>query len=288
MTIQSVLLIVFLAALVYAAVRLWRWRQANLQAYAPASARIEGGGVKRGLTPAEGAVLLGYPLPVTLTLVLFEMLRKGLLVQEAAQPLTVAVAEPFRTQGRGLSPQARGEQRRAAAQQINATLHLYEEPFLEIIEANPGRPVAELDLGVAVQPLVRYVASRVAGYSLSESRDYYRLIVERAPREARSDGRLTFERQKVLDRNFGWVLLGEDFVGVFDAAELVYAPVWLRPPRGSGTELGAMSFARWAETVVDSLAGLVAEADVQVNLGREEDVTTAQLLSDIARTTFYG
>ncbi|MBX3049331.1 MAG: hypothetical protein KIT46_03395 [Anaerolineales bacterium] len=288
MTLQYAILAVCVLLLLYVGTRYWHWRQANLQPYTPALARIEGGGIKRGLTPAEGAILLGRPLHITLTLVIFEMLRKGFLRQVAADPLTVEVAEAFRTQGRGLSPQARGDQRRAAAQKINSTLHLYEEPFLEIIEAHPGRPVAELDLGVAVQPLVRYVAGRVGGYSLEESREYYRLIIERAPREARSDGRLTFERQKVLDRNFGWVLLGDEFAGVLDTPELSYLPLWLRPPRGSGQELGAVGFAAWAQGVMDGLAGVVAEEDVKLTLGREEDATTATLLNDITRTTFYG
>ncbi len=286
--LPQIFLVVSLLVVAYIAFRVWRWRQANLQPYTPALARIEGGGVKRGLTPAEGAILLGRPLGITLTLVIFEMLRKGFLRQMAADPLTVELAEAFRTHGRGLSPQARGEQRRAAAQAINATLHIYEEPFLEIIEANPGRPIAELDLGVAVQPLVRYVAGRVGGYSLEESREYYRLIIERAPREARSDGRLTFERQKVLDRNFGWVLLGADFARVLDAPELSYLPLWLRPPRSAGDELGRRSFAAWAQTVMAAMAGVVAETDVKLTLGREEDVTTATLLNDITRTTFYG
>ncbi|MCW5876363.1 MAG: hypothetical protein KIS85_05705 [Anaerolineales bacterium] len=288
MPIDLALLFALILALAYGIFRYLRWRRERMLPYTPALARIEGGGVKRGLTPAEGAVLLGRPLHVTLTLVIFEMLRKGFLRQVAAEPLTVEVAEAFRTHNRGLSPQARGDQRRAAAQAINATLHLYEEPFLEIIEAHPGRPVAELDLGVAVQPLVRYVAGRVGGYSLEESREYYRLIIERAPREARSDGRLTFERQKVLDRNFGWVLLGEDFAAVLDAPELSYLPLWLRPPRAAVDELGGRSFAAWAQAVMDSLAGVVAEDDVRLTLGREEDATTATLLSDITRTTFYG
>ncbi len=208
---------------------LYRSRRRRLaQPYQPAVARIEGGGIKRGLTPPEGAVVLGRPLNITLTLVIFEMLRKGFLRQVRAVPLSVELAEAFRTQGSGLSAQARGDKRRLAAQAIRATLHLYEEPFLEIIEANPAVPVNKLDLGVAVQPMVRYVAGRVGGYSLEETRTYYRLIIERAPREARSDGKLTFERQKVFDRNFGWVLLGEDFASVLDQPDYSYLPVWLR------------------------------------------------------------
>jgi len=303
-----------LVALILAILAFRHFRRRRAQPYEPAVARIEGGGIKRGLTPPEGAVVLGRPLNVTLTLVIFEMLRKGFLHQVAAAPLTVEVAEAFRTQGSGLSAQARGDKRRQAAQAVRGTLHLYEEPFLEIIETNPGAPVHELDLGVAVQPLVRYVAGRVGGYDLEETREYYRLIIERAPREARSDGKLTFERQRVFDRNFGWVLLGEDFGSVLDQPDYSYVPVWQRrggagqdgeregelrsigageqetgvSPMHPGTPAPFLSFAAWAKEVMASMEGVVDEADVKLRLGGETDAVTATLMSDIGRATFYG
>jgi len=266
-----------------------RLRRRAAAPYQPAVARIEGGGIKRGLTPPEGAVLLGKPLNLTLTLVIFDMLRKGFLRQTAATPLTVEVAEDFRTHGQGLSAQARGEKRRKATQAINATLHKYEEPFLEILETNPGIPVHQLDFGVAIQPLVRYVAGRVGGFNLQETRDYYRLIIERAPREARSDGKLTFERQKVFDRNFGWVLLGEDFASVLDGDDYSYLSAWLREPRGPGAAaLGGRSFAAWTNEVIKEMEAVVGEEDVKLGLERETDSVTATLMNEIARATFYG
>lgn len=233
-------------------------------------------------------MVLGGPLNVTLTLVIFEMLRKGFLRQIAARPLTVDLAEAFRTQGSGLNPQARGDQRRKAAQAIPATLHLYEEPFLEIIEASPRAPVHELDLGLAVQPLVRYVASRVGGFSLEETRNYYRLIIERAPREARSDGKLTFEREKVFDRNFGWLLLGEDFASVLDQPDYSYVPVWMRGTEQAAPLPEGQTFAAWAKGVMAAMEGVVDESDVKLKLGGETDAVTATLLNEISRATFYG
>lgn len=303
-----------LGLIVFVLPRVARWRRARTAVpYQPAVARIEGGGIKRGLTAPEAAVVLGRPLNVTLTLVLFEMLRKGFLVQTQAWPLVVEVAEAFRTHGSGLSAQARGERRRQAAQAIKATLHLYEEPFLELIEAQPDVPVTELDFGVAIQPMVRYVAGRVGGYSLEETRAYYRLLIERAPREARSDGKLTFERQRTFDRNFGFVLLGDDFVAVLDQADYSYVPVWQRTSnvqmsnvgqtpspthpgvqnqrlqgKGAGNATAKPSFAAWATEVMAAMQGAVAEGDVKLTLGSETDAVTATLLNDVARATFYG
>ncbi|MCW5873752.1 MAG: hypothetical protein KIS88_03805 [Anaerolineales bacterium] len=263
------------------------WRRRQVAAYQPAVARIEGGGVKRGLTPPEAAVLLGRPINITLTLLLFELLRKGILRQTGGEPFTVEVAEAFRTHGLGLTAQERGERRRLAAQAINASLHKFEEPFLEIIESNPNIPVRQLDLGVAIQPLVRYVAGRAGGYSLDETRAYYKLIIDRAPKEARSDGSLTFDRERIFNRNLGWVLLGEneDFVAVLDQADYSYVPLWLRQ---QPVDLGSRTFARWARAVYAELDGVVDEDDVKLELGDENDAVTAALLSDIRRTTFYG
>lgn len=253
--------------------------------YQPAVARIEGGGVKRGLTPAEGAILLGRPINYALTLVIFEMLRKAFLRQTDANPLAVEVNEAFRTHGSGLNVQERGERRRKAAQAINASLHKYEEPFLELIEANPGVPVREIDLGVAIQPLVRYVAGRVGSYSLEETRTYYTLIIDRAPKEARSDGKLTFDRERIFNRNFGWVLLGDDFVNVLDQKDYSYVPAWMKK---EPVDLGRLTFAEWTRVVFAELDGVIDEKDVKLNLGDESDAVTATILSDIGRATFYG
>ncbi|MCL4258600.1 MAG: hypothetical protein KJZ53_08745 [Anaerolineales bacterium] len=261
------------------------WRRRQAAGYQPAVARIEGGGVKRGLTPPEAAVLLGRPINITLTLLLFELLRKGILRQTNGEPFTVEVAEAFRTHASGLTAQERGERRRLAAQAINAALHAFEEPFLEIIESHPGVPVRALDLGVAVQPLVRYVAGRAGGYSLDETRVYYDLIIDRAPKEARSDGKLTFDRERIFNRNLGWVLLGADFVTVLDQPDYSYVPQWLRK---QPVPLGNRTFARWVQAVYAELDGVVDERDVKLELGDENDAVTAALLGDIRRTTFYG
>lgn len=284
---MDTLIWIMLALLLLLSWLLLAWRRLHgreREPYVSARARIEGGGVKRGLSPAEGAILLGRPLHVAMTLVILDLLRKGFVLQVGDVPLIVEVTEGFRTRGSGLSAQARGDQRRQAAQALSKPMHIYEEAFLEILEANPGQPVHEIDYSIAVQPLVRYVAGRVGGYDLEDSRAYYRLIIERAPREARSDGVLTFEREKVFDRNFGWVLLGEDFAGVLDQEDYNYAPVWLRTSEVQRTT----SFAAWAQEVFAAMEAAVPENAVEAGLEREGDGTTVTLMNDIARATFRG
>ena len=64
--------------------------------YMPPIAQVEGGGIKRGLTAPEAAVLLELPVAKALSLVIFGMLKKGILRQAQADPLTVEVDEAFR------------------------------------------------------------------------------------------------------------------------------------------------------------------------------------------------
>jgi hypothetical protein len=284
---MDTLIWIMLALLALLSWLLLAWRRLHgreREPYVSARARIEGGGVKRGLSPAEGAILLGRPLHVALTLVIFDLLRKGFVRQVSYDPLRVEMAEGFRTHGSGLSAQARGEQRRRAAQALSKPMHIYEEAFIEILEANPGLPVHRIDYGIAIQPLVRYVAGRVGGYDLEDSRAYYRLIIERAPREARSDGVLTTDRQKVFDRNFGWVLLGDDYAGVLDQDDYSYVPVWLR----TSEVLRPTSFAVWANKFFESMQAAVSEDAMEAGLEREGDGTTVTLMNDIARATFRG
>ena len=57
----------------------------RLQQYLPPRVGIESGGIKRGLTPAEAALLQELPLAKVLLLVIFGLLKKDkLAIKEAA------------------------------------------------------------------------------------------------------------------------------------------------------------------------------------------------------------
>lgn len=256
--------------------------------YQHAEMRFEGGGVKRGLGAAEAAVLLGEPFNLTLALIVFGMLRKGVLRQESDSPLVVAVKESFRARD-AIGAEERAAARRRAAQEINAVLQPYEEGLIELLLRNPDVPLREIDLSLMVKPLLKRVAERLAGWDLEESRQYYRLIIKRAPVEARSDGHLVHERQQVFDRNFEWVLLNDDFGSILDSEILSYTPVWLRTPDGEARPLeGGASFAQWAGQVIEEMREAISPEALRLKLGSEVHPTTATLLHDIAQATFYG
>ena len=186
-------LIVF-PILLIAAIFLILYRRPS-RIYEHAVARIEAGGVKRGLTPPEAAALLGYPFNTIIVLVIFGLLRKSILGQDTHSPLSVSVAAKFQTKDKSLNAERRAALRKRAAQSVPTVIYTYEEIFLELLEQNDGSPVAGIDYSIFVSPFLKLVTERIAGYDLEETREYYRLIIERGPKEARVDGALVLDRE---------------------------------------------------------------------------------------------
>jgi hypothetical protein len=249
---------------------LWR-RKAS---YLPAIAEVEGGGIKRGLTAPQAAVLLELPLGKVLTLVIFGMLKKGLITMTSADPLTVTVAKPFRG-----STKSRNKE----ASKAGVVIHNYEHPFLYLLERNEGKPVQEIRTQVPLKQLVEITAKRMKGFDLSDTVDYYRGIVERAWREAASIPELEV-RNEVVNRNLDWMMIdpnwGErlDDWGsggytfqqnwtTIDSGGRSYSPpsssvpttTTTSTPSTSKTSFGEVtaSFAGWAENTSGRLAGTI-------------------------------
>jgi hypothetical protein len=113
--------------------------RASKPKYLPAVAQVEGGGIKRGLTAPEAAVILELPLTKVLLLVVFGMLEKGLIRQTDDNPLKVEVVEDFRVKDKPQlqSPKEKRSYRSRIAQQKGTVIHKYEHAFLDRFEDNP-------------------------------------------------------------------------------------------------------------------------------------------------------
>ncbi len=70
-------------------------KRRRTKTYLPAMATVEGGGIKRGLTAPQAAVLLEMPISRVLSLVVFGLIKKGVLRKLADSPLEVDVAPEF-------------------------------------------------------------------------------------------------------------------------------------------------------------------------------------------------
>jgi hypothetical protein len=307
---SPVLLLVALPALLLLVFLNERHLRTRRDVYLPAIAEVEGGGIKRGLTAPEAAVLLEQPVNQVLTLTVFGMMMKGIVRQVEPSPLTVELTEPFRTLDKGSlrTPGQRLKHRRNVARQQGTVVHAYEEPFLFLIEEHPGTPLEKLDFSGAVKGLIAQTAAKMKGFDLSDTRDYYREIVKRAYKKAESIEEIP-EREQFLDKYLPWILMREGYPTVLTRPGHTYWPTWARPvhvgggrggrasgggsggrsgggrsgSRGTGTSLGDVgaSFAGWAESTMGGMAGAILPGSLSapggargvINLGGVDRVT---------------
>jgi len=247
--------------------------------YMPPIAQVEGGGIKRGLTAPEAAALLELPVAKVLSLVIFGMLKKGLLRQIQADPLVVAIHEDFHLplDQPPTAEETRRKFYRQGGQKQGVVIHNYEHAFLYLLENNPGKPVKEIDFGVPVRKLLELAAGRMKGFDLSDTQAYYRAIVRRACQQAAAIGDIP-QREKVIDRDFEWILMDDHYPTVFTYGH-PYRPIWTRgttaglpgaPSAGPGmpgqTSFGdvAASFAGWAENTMGSIASAISPGSLAV------------------------
>lgn len=244
--------------------------------YMPPLAQVEGGGIKRGLTAPEAAVLLELPVVKVLSLVIFGMLKKGILRQLSPDPLTVAVADAFNLESNSLKDNQAQHTTfyREAAQKKGIVVHAYEEPFLFLLGKNPGKPVKDIDFRVPVRQFIAGAAARMKGFDLRQTQEYYRAIIKRAAQQAAAIGDIP-QKEATIDRNFEWILMDDNYPTVFDYG-WPYRPIWTRGapmsmpgvPVGPGsapsipgqTTFGdvAASFSGWAENTMGSLASSIS------------------------------
>jgi len=248
-----------------------RARKARGRSYLPAIASVEAGGIKRGLTVPEAAVIMELPLGKVLALVIFGMLKKGLVHQTADDPLAVEVDEDYLG---SLSRSDRQENSRA-----NGTvIHAYEQPFLEKLTGNSHTPLAELDFSEEMKQLIEKTAERMSGFNLKQTREYYKSIVAGAWVEAKAMGELD-ARTTFLDDNLLWLMLDDDYDDYFVTWHhhgYYYRPIWAHtggaglgevaraPAVGGRTCLRdvAASFAGWSENVTGNLASTMDPVSV--------------------------
>ena len=125
--------------------------------YLPPALAVEGTGVKRGLTAVEAAILLEAPLNKVMTMILFGLVKKGVLIVESEKPLRVQVVEK---------------------QVENIKLWYYERRWLKAVK--PDGTLAEGELRELIIDLISDVNKKLTGFSRKETKDYYKDIAARA------------------------------------------------------------------------------------------------------------
>jgi hypothetical protein len=252
--------------------------------YLPAIAQVEGGGIKRGLTAPEAAIILELPLNKVLTLLLFGLLEKRICIQKQSEPLQLEVSHEY--QAAKLPRKKRREFRLKVAQEMGIVIRGYEHAFLDLIEENKLKPIQDINFGHPMKEMINNAARRMKGFDLSDTQDYYRKIIAKAMDEAKSIGDIP-ERERYIDRHLQWLLLDNAYPTVFSSRRYHYRPVWIRPfassDRLGGSSMSSKagpsapggrtsfadvsaSFAGWTENTMGKLAASISPGSLKLDL----------------------
>ncbi|MGB9723723.1 MAG: hypothetical protein ACP5OO_01350 [Chloroflexia bacterium] len=196
--------VVIIGALVVALIVVGHRAQARRRlAYLPPEMKVEGVGIKRGLTAVEAAIVLETPLNKVLTMILFGLLKKG--------ALTVLQGDPLRLQKNEPRPEG---------------LYPYEQDFLAAVDDQGA--LQEKKLQEMMIALVKEVNNKMKGFSRKETAAYYRDIIRRAWEQV--EGAQTPEvRSRLFDEGLEWTLLDDDFERRTERTFRegpVYVPTW--------------------------------------------------------------
>ncbi len=261
----------------------WHSRRIVCHKYLPPVVEVPGGGIKRGLTAPEAALLLEIPVKKVLTLVIYGLLRKGVVSQSQEPPYEIEISKVFRATG---ETKEKLSFRRKAARERGIVLHTYEWPFLDALDeqADPQKPWHQWNFSGPMRKLLEHTAARMKGFNISETKEYYRSIVRRAVRQAKALKSIP-QRERFLDGNSQWILMDDDPRPVFDTPTYSYRPIWLRTgsitdattavSSGGGAPGGATSFSDvaasfsgWAENTMSRMAGAIIPGSLSVSDGR--------------------
>lgn len=187
--------------------------------YLPPKIRIEGHGIKRGLTAIEAAILLERPADKIFTMILFSLLQKVAAQVISKDPLKLDFSDP-----------------------LPDGLRKYETQFIDAFkkESTRVRKTALQDLMI---DLIKSVGKKMEGFSRRESVRYYEEIIKRAWKQVEEADTPEVKSEK-YNQHMGWTMLDGDFEDktqeVFRRGP-VYIPNWwhrydpgYQTPRTSG------------------------------------------------------
>lgn len=172
--------------------------------YLPPKIRIEGHGIKRGLTAIEAAILLERPADKILTMILFSLIQKDAASVLSQDPLKLEFSDP-----------------------LPDNMRKYETQFVEAYQSDSAR-VRKTKLQDLMIDLIKSVGKKMEGFSHKETVRYYEDIIKRAWQQV-VDAETPEVKSEKFNDHMGWTMLDRDFEDktqdVFRRGP-VYVPVW--------------------------------------------------------------
>ncbi|MEM2637086.1 MAG: hypothetical protein QXL15_01920 [Candidatus Korarchaeota archaeon] len=145
---------------------------------------VEGLGINRGLTAAEAAVVLELPLTRVVTIIIYGLLRKNAIKLESGKVCRIIPNVDL----------------------TSSDLRYYERKFLECVR--PDGTLDETLLKNFLYGFIKIVADKMKGFSLTQTRTYYKNMIDRAldemQRAKTEDAQLS-----AFENNIEWLLLEE-------------------------------------------------------------------------------
>lgn len=246
--------------------------------YLPPIAQVEGGGIKRGLTAPQAAILLELPFGKVLQLVLVGLLKKGILRLDPTEPGRALAGEGLDAVIHDPTALA------AAAQERGIVLTEYETSFADIAVSHNAGTLPDQDFSRALKALIAETVGRMKGFDLSDTQDYYRHVITRALRQVEGLPELP-ARGSAADKDLEWLLMDPAGTSVLSRPGRAWTPAWFpvpvrlgpRPTAGlsapsSAPRVGApgtssltdvaAGFAGWAEHTASGLATTLTPASL--------------------------
>ncbi len=245
------------ASVVLAIVKAVKKANRRRSEYLPPSLGLEGSGIRRGLTAPFAALLLEQKLDRVLVLIIFGLFKKGALKM--------------------------GKQGRLIKSDTLPELRSYEKKLLNILPDNPaGKPVPGKKLRHIFVDMIEVLEKKMDGYSLKESQEYYRRVIESAWKMV-ADDESSEKAGEIFGSWFQWLLADEEFDSRLetipsDGSIVMPAYMFNMFPAGkiSGKSAGGMSLSqvcsqvagaltRTAENAVSNLTGLSTAVTSKTN-----------------------
>jgi hypothetical protein len=217
----------------------------RLQQYLPPRVGIETAGIKRGLAPAEAALLQELPLPKVLQLVIFGLLKKDkIAIREAAA----------------------GDYRFQVREKEGLELQEYEKDFMAAIDKEER--LDKVPLRKMFTTMIAALGTKMSGFSRRETNQYYQSIMNKAWEQVKSCPRETLPAE--LDQALEWLALDPEYEAKLEpyADDSVFLPgrnsYWYHhfPQRSAGTGGGAAPGKGFGQGVTGKAATLVQSLQV--------------------------
>jgi hypothetical protein len=248
--------------------------------YKKAIAKFERGGIRRGLTPPEIAAVFGKPFHHIFTLVVVSLLEKGFVVIYDERGLLLRVSDSMQTRTHSLNAEKRAKLRRQGAQELKQIIYLFEEPFLELLEQENGKGIAEIDFSVTVKPFFQSVAERIGGFDLNETRDYYQRIVQKL-----ESGNSKTPSDFYINRGIEWKLLGMYLDGNYTLSFHEHPKWFFDPKDASEKKQSNNTLISWITSLEEAIKSGLSLEDFY--LGKAMNENSSEVLKEIIHATYH-